>query len=159
MAVTGFNPAPGNYGEEYIALTRTLPTAVITAANTVRHMMPITAAPVALANQTEMLYYKGGALVIGGTAPSFTQTTTARVVKRSVGGTITPLSAPVTIASGQAQFSVLVFPLLPTATDTDLTIRPQAGDTVLIEVTNGPSGTVTTQPGDVQAGLKFAVLR
>lgn len=159
MAMTAFSPAPGNFGEEYCYMTRTLPTAVITAANTVRHMMPIGAAEVTAANQTEMVYYKGGALVIGGTAPSFTQATTARVVKRSSGGTITPLSSTVTIANGQAQFSVLPFPLLATATDNDRTVRPHAGDTVLIEVTNAATGTVSTQPGDVQAALKFAVLR
>lgn len=158
MAVTKFNPAPGNFGESYIALSRTLPTAVVTAANTVRHIMPMTAAEVNFANQTEMLYYKGGALVIGGAAASITGTTTARVVKRNAAGTITPLSGNATIAGNQAQFSVINFPILATATDADKTIRPNMGDNLLIEITN-TAGAVTTQPGDVQAAVKVAVLR
>lgn len=157
MANSHFRPVAGNYGEEYIALTRTLPTAVITASNTVRHYMPIVASDVTLANNTEMLYYKGGALVFGGTASSTAGTVTARVVKRNTGGTITPLSSNVTIASGTGAGTVLAFPILTTATDADKTVRPNAGDTLLVEVT--ASSTVTTQPGDVLAAVKCAVLR
>lgn len=155
--LTSFTPAAGNFGEEYITVSRTLPTAVISASATVRHMMPLVASEITTANQTELLYYKGGALTFGGTASSTAGTVTARIVKRNSAGTITPLSSTVTIPSGTTLGAVLAFPVLATATDDQRTIRPNAGDTVLVEVT--ASSTVSTQPGDVQAAVKLAVLR
>lgn len=159
MANSDFRPAAGNFGETYVALSRTLIPAVITAAGTIRHFMPIVAAEVTQANQTELLFYKGGALVFGGAVSLFTLATTARVVKRSAGGVFTPMSGSVTIATGLATGSVLAFPLSGTITDDQRTVRPNAGDTVCIEITNAATGVVTTQPADVLACVKLAVLR
>lgn len=157
MANTDFRPAAGNFGEVYICSTRALPTTVIGASATVRHFLPIPAAEITASNQTEMLYYKGGALVFGGTASSTAGTVTAKVVKRNSAGTITSLSSTVTIPSGTGTGAILAFPILTTVTDDQRTIRPNAGDTIAVEVT--ASSTVTTQPGDVQAAVKLAVLR
>ncbi len=157
MAITDFRPVAGNFGEEYITSTRTLPATVLSASATIRHYMPLVAADVTLANNTEILYYKGGALVFGGTASSTAGTVTARVVKRNSGGTITALSSTVTIPSGTTVGAILAFPVLTTATASTKTIRPNAGDTIAIEFTC--SSTVSTQPGDVQAAVKLCVLR
>jgi hypothetical protein len=158
MANTDYRPKAGDFGEQHIAVGRTLPTAVIVATDTVRHYLPIVASEIALASMTEMLYYKGGALVFGGTASSTAGTVTARIVKREASGpTFTPISATVTIPSGSTAGDVLAFPILNTATDNERTIRPNAGDSLVVEVT--ASSTVTTQPGDVQAAVKLAVLR
>ncbi len=157
MADTGFNPKAGDFGEQHIALSRTLPTNVITASNTVRHFLPLTASELSMANMTDIYFYKGGALVFGGTASSTAGTVTARIVKRNAAGTIIPLSALRTIPTGTGTGTILSFPILNTATDQARTIRPNAGDTLAVEVT--ASSTVTTQPGDVQAAVKLAVLR
>lgn len=157
MTATHFNPKPGDFGEQHIALSRELPANPITASNTVRHYLPIVASEIALSSMSEMLYYKGGALVFGGTTPTLAGATTARMVKRLAAGTIVPLSATVTIASGQATGSVLAFPILNTATDNDRTIRPNSGDTLLVEITT--AGAVSQQPTSVLASAKLAVLR
>ena len=157
MANSHFNPKAGDFGEQHIAVTRTLPTAVITASNTVRHYMPLPAAELSAEPFTDLYFYKGGALTFGGTTSSTAGTVTARVVKRNAAGTIIPLSATRTIPTGTALGTILSFPILSTATDQARTIRPSAGDTIAIEVT--ATAGVTTQPGDVQAAVKLAVLR
>lgn len=158
MANTHFNPKAGDFGEQHIAVSRTLPTAVIGASATVRHYLPIVASEISVANMTELLYYKGGALVFGGAASNTAGTVTARIVKREASGpTFTPISATVTIPSGTTAGAVLAFPVLATATDNQRTIRPNDGDALVVEIT--ASSTVTTQPGDVQAAVKLAVLR
>lgn len=157
MPNSHFNPKAGDFGEQHIAVSRTLPTAVIGASATVRHYMPITASELSLEPYTDLYFYKGGALVFGGAASNTAGTVTARVVKRNSANTITPLSATVTIPSGTTLGAVLTFPILTTATDDVKTLRPSAGDTLAIEVT--ASSTVTTQPGDVQAAIKLAVVR
>ena len=157
MPNSHFNPKAGDFGEQHIALSRTLPTAVITASGTVRHFMPITASELSLEPFTDLYFYKGGALVVGGATSSTAGTVTARVVKRNAAGTIIPMSATRTIPSGTAAGAVLTFPILATATDDIKTIRPSAGDSVAIEVT--ATAGVTTQPGDVQAAIKLAVGR
>lgn len=159
MAHTDFRPKPGDFGEQHVAISRTLPTAVVTAAGTVRHYLPIVASEIALSSMTELLYYKGGALVFGGATASITLATTARIVKRLTDATIIPISGPVTIPGAVAAGTVLAFPILNTATDNHRTIRPNDGDTLLVEITNAATGVVTTQPGDVQAAVKLAVLR
>lgn len=157
MGITDFRPKAGDFGEQHIALSRGLPTAWITASNTVRHILPITASDVDAANMTDMYYYKGGALTVGSGTSNTAGTVTARVVKRNAAGTFTNLSATRTIPTGTTAGAVFTFPILTTATDDQRTIRPQAGDTVWIEVV--ASSTVTTPPGDVQAAVKLAVLR
>jgi hypothetical protein len=157
MANSHFNPKAGDFGEQHIAVTRTLPTAVIGASATVRHYLPLPAAELSQEPFTDLYFYKGGALVFGGATSSTAGTVTARVVKRNAAGTIIPLSANRTIPSGTALGAILSFPILNTATDQQRTIRPSAGDTIAIEVT--ASSTVSTQPGDVQAAVKLAVLR
>jgi hypothetical protein len=157
MPNSHFNPKAGDFGEQHIAVSRTLPTAVITASNTVRHFMPITASELSLEPYTDLYFYKGGALVFGGTASSTAGTVTARVVKRNAAGTIIPLSSTRTIPTGTGTGVVLTFPILTTATDDIKTIRPSAGDSLAIEVT--ASAGVTTQPADVQAAIKLAVVR
>lgn len=158
MANTDFRPKAGDFGEQHIALSRVLPTAAFTAAGTVRHYLPVVASEVTATGMTEMLYYKGGAIVFGGTAPTVSVSVTGRIVKRATGGTITPLSSTATIATGQATGSVLNFPILTTATDNDRTVRPNAGDTLLVEFTQA-SGTVGVQPTEVHVAVKCAVLR
>lgn len=157
MPNSHFNPKAGDFGEQHIAVSRTLPTAVIGASSTVRHYMPLTASELSTEPHTDLYFYKGGALVFGGAASDTAGTVTARVIKRNTAGTIIPLSATRTIPSGTTLGAVLNFPILSTATDTIKTIRPSAGDTLAIEVT--ATSTVTTQPGDVQAALKLAVVR
>lgn len=156
MPTTHFVPAPGNYGETYIAVGRTLPTAVIGASATVRHVMPVPASQITAFK--ELLFYKGGQLEVGGAAvSSFAGAVTARMVKRVTGGTIVPLSASVTITTGTTAFDKWVFPVLTTATQADLTIRPNDGDSLCVEIT--ATSTVTTQPADVVVCCKLAVLR
>lgn len=157
MPNSHFNPKAGDFGEQHVALSRTLPTAVIGASATVRHYMPLTASELSLEPYTDLYFYKGGALVFGGATSNTAGTVTARVIKRNSAGTIIPISATRTIPSGTALGAVLTFPILTTATDDIKTIRPSAGDTIAIEVT--ASSTVTTQPGDVQAAIKLAVVR
>lgn len=159
MSVTHFVPAPGHYGETYLSACATLPTTVISAAGTARHYLPMPAAEVTLGNQKELLYYKGGALTFGGTASSTSGAVTARVVKRNSAGTITALSSTVTIPSGTGTGSILAFPILTTATDNDKTLRPNDGDTIAVEVTQAGGGSVSTQPANVTAAVKLAVLR
>lgn len=157
MSISFYSPKAGDFGEQHIAVSRTLPTAVIAASSTVRHFMPITASELSIEPHTDLYYYKGGALVFGGATSSTAGTVTARVVKRNAAGTIIPMSATRTIPSGTAAGAVLNFPILGTATDDIKTIRPSAGDTVAIEIT--ATAGVTTQPGDVQAAVKLAVVR
>ena len=156
MANSHFVPAPGNFGEQYLLSCRTLPTAVISASATVRHYMPLCASPVS--GFPELLYFKGGQLQVGGSATSsFAGTVTARVVKRNSAGTVTPMSASVTLTTGITLGGVATFTLSSSVTDADRTIRPNDGDTIAIEVT--ASSTVATQPADVQAGVKLCVLK
>lgn len=150
-------PYPGDFGEEQFAVTRTLPATIITAEATVRHFLPIVANEVS--RHPAILYYKGGAWTQGSATSDFTGATTARIVKRSSAGTITPLSATVSLTDGETAGTVLVFPILSTATDIHKTIRPSSGDSLAIEVTNASGGTVTTQPGDVQVGVLLAKVR
>lgn len=157
MADSSFTPKPGDYGEQHIALSRTLPTAVIGASSTVRHFLPLTASEIDAQGFTDLYFYKGGALVFGGAASNTAGTVTARIVKRNAAGDFTPLSATRTIPSGTDAGDILSFPVLSSATDGARTIRPNAGDTLAVEVT--ASSTVTTQPGDVQAAVKLAVIR
>jgi hypothetical protein len=56
------------------------------------------------------------------------------------------------------QFTKYIFPILTSATEANLTISPNDGDSLCIEVTAG-AGTVTTQPANVGAAIKLAVLR
>lgn len=157
MATSDFRPAAGNFGEVYIASTITLPANPITASGTATHYLPVPAAEVTAANQTEMLYYKGGALTFGGTASSTAGTVTAQMFKRDSGGTFTAISNTVTIPSGTGAGAILAFPLLTTATDAHRTIRPNAGDTLVCRIV--ASSTVSTQPTNVLAAAKLAVLR
>ena len=157
MPNSDFRPYPGNFGEEYIVLHRTLPATAITAAGTTTVYLPTVASPVSAF--PELLYYKGGALVLGGTAPSFTQATTARVAKRTSGGVVTGLSGYVTIATGGATGTVYVFPALAGATDSQLTVRPNSSDNIIVEIVNAATGTVITQPSDVLVGVKVAALK
>ncbi len=158
MANTDFRAKAGDFGEQHIALSRVLPTAAFTAAGTVRHYLPIVASEVTSTGMTEMLYYKGGAIVFGGTAPTVSVSVTGRIVKRNSVGTITPISGNATVVTAQATGSVLHFPILTTATDDQRTVRPNAGDSLLVEFTQA-SGTVGVQPTDVHVAVKLAVLR
>lgn len=157
MAATDFRPAAGNFGETYVLSSTTLPASPFTASNTATHYLPIPAAEVTAANQTEMLYYKGGALTFGGTASNTAGTVTAQVFKRDSGGNFTALSNTVTIPSGTGAGSILAFPVLTTATDNARTLRPNAGDTLTVRIVC--SSTVSTQPTNVSAAVKLAVLR
>jgi hypothetical protein len=157
MGITDFRPKAGDFGEQHIAVTRTLPTAVIGASATVRHYMPLPAAELSAEPFTDLYFYKGGALTFGGATSSTAGTVTARVVKRNAAGTFIPISSTRTIPTGTTAGTVFTFPRLTTATDDQRTVRPQAGDTLWIEVV--ASSTVTTPPGDTQAALKLAVLR
>jgi hypothetical protein len=157
MGITDFRPKAGDFGEQHIAVSRTLPTAWITASNTVRHILPITASDVDQANATDMYYYKGGALTVGSGTSNTAGTVTARVVKRNAAGTFIPISSTRTIPTGTTAGTVFTFPRLDAVTADQRTVRPQAGDTLWIEVV--ASSTVTTPPGDTQAALKLAVLR
>jgi len=159
MATSHFVPAPGNFGENYVLACRELPATVVTASTTNRFPVPIPASQVS--SFKELLYYKGGRLEVMGVAtPSFAGTTTARVVKRSSAGTITALSDSVTLVTGVSgvQFTKYIFPILTSATESALTISPNDGDSLCVEVTAG-AGTVTTQPANVGAAIKLAVLR
>ena len=159
MATSHFVPAPGNFGENYVLACRELPATVVTASTTNTFPVPIPASQVS--SFKELLYYKGGRLeVMGSQTPAFAGTTTARVVKRSSGGTITALSDSVTLTtgSGGGQFTKYIFPILTSATAANLTISPNDGDSLCVEVTAG-AGTVTTQPLNVGAAIKLAVLR
>jgi hypothetical protein len=157
MRVSSFMPKPGDFGEQHVVVSRTLPTAVITATNTVRHIMPIVGSEIAVDRMHDLYFYKGGSLTVGGPASSTAGTVTARIVKRNSAGTFTNLSGTVTIPTGTGAGSVLVFPILATATGDQRTIRPNSGDTLWVEVV--ATAGVTTQPGDVQAAVKLAVLR
>lgn len=159
MSLTHFVPAPGNYGETYIASCGNLPSTVISAGATVRHFLPIPASEITFSGRSEMLFYKGGALTFGGTASATTGAVTARVVKRNSAGTITPLSNTVTIPNGTGTGVILAFPVSTTASDRDKTILPNSGDTLAIEVTQAGGGSVSTQPANVSAAVKLAVLR
>ncbi|MFO0240302.1 hypothetical protein [Gemmatimonas sp.] len=159
MAISHFVPAPGNYGENYIAVGRTLPATAITAAGTIRHFIGVPASPLTATGRSELLYFKGGALTFGGTASSTTGAVTARIVKRLSGGTIVPISGTVTIPTGTGTGVVLAVPLLAVASDNDLTLKPNAGEALAVEITQAGGGTVATQPGDVQVAVKMAVLR
>jgi hypothetical protein len=121
MSNTDFRPKAGDFGEQHIALSRVMPTAAFTAANVLRHYLPMVASEITVSSMTEMLYYKGGALVFGGVAPVVSVSVTARIVKRNSGGTITPISGNATIVTAQAVGSVLTFPILATATDNERT--------------------------------------
>ena len=156
MANSHFLAYPGNFGEEYVVLQRTLPTTVLGAAATVRHVLPTVGS--AVSAFPNLLYFKDGSLAIGGAAMSITGTTTARAVKRSSAGVITALSGSVTISGTSAQFSVHHFPNDAAISDSDRTIRPNSGDLVLVEFTNA-AGVLTTQPGDVQASVRCTVLK
>ncbi len=96
--------------------------------------------------------------MFGGTAPTISVSVTARIVKRNSVGTITPLTSNATIVTAQAIGSVIPFPILNTATDNDRTIRPNAGDTLLVEFIQA-SGTVSVQPTELHCAVKLAVLR
>lgn len=159
MPNSHFVPAPGNYGEIYVLASRELPATVITASTTNTFPIPISASPVAAFKA--LLFYKGGRLeVMGAGTPSFAGTTTARVIKRSSAGTVTALSESVTLTTGAGgvQFTKYIFPILTTATDAALTISPNDGDSLCVEVTAG-AGAVTTQPTSVGVGIRLAVLR
>lgn len=158
MSNTDYRPKAGDFGEQHIAVSRIMPTTAFTAAGVLRHYLPMVASEITTSNMTEMLYYKGGALVFGGTAPTISVSVTARIVKRNSGGTITPISGNATIVTAQAIGSVLTFPILNTATDDQRTIRPNAGDTLLVEFTQS-SGTVGVQPTELHVAVKLAVLR
>lgn len=157
MANSDFRPAAGNFGEVYIAATATLSANPITASSTQDHYIPIPAAEVTAANQTEMLFYKGAALTFGGTASSTAGTVTAQMFKRSSGGTFTAISNTVTIPTGTGAGAILAFPILTTATDNARTLRPNAGDTLVCRIV--ASSTVSTQPTNVRCAAKLAVLR
>lgn len=157
MGMSHFNPAAGNFGEQYIAANATLSANPITASNTQDHYIPLPAAEVTAANQTEMLYYKGAALTFGGTASSTAGTVTAQMFKRASGGAFTAVSNTVTIPTGTGAGAILAFPLLTTATDNHRTFRPNAGDTLVCRIV--ASSTVATQPTNVRCAAKMAVLR
>lgn len=157
MANTDFRPAAGNFGETYISANAPLAANPITASSTQDHYIPLPAAEVTAANQTEMLFYKGGALTFGGTASSTAGTVTAQMFKRNSGGTFTAVSNTVTIPSGTGAGAILAFPILATATDNQRTFRPNAGDTLVCRIV--ASSTVATQPTSVHAAAKMAVLR
>ena len=159
MPNSHFVPAPGNYGEVYVKASRELPATVITASATNTFPLPLSASPVSAFKS--LLYYKGGRIeVMGSATPDFAGVTTARVVKRSTAGVVTALSESVTLTTGAggAQFTKYIFPILPTATDAALTISPNDGDSLCVQVTAG-AGTVTTQPANVGVGIRLAVLR
>lgn len=157
MGVSHFNPAAGNFGEVYIAACANLAANPITASGTQNHYVPVPAAEVTASNQTEMLYYKGAAITFGGTASSTAGTVTAQIMKRDSGGSFTAISNTVTIPSGTGAGAILAFPLLATATDSQRTIRPNAGDTLVCRIV--ASSTVATQPTNVSVAAKLAVLR
>lgn len=157
MGISDYRPKAGDFGEQHVVVSRTLPTAVATASDTVRHALPLVGSEIAVSNMTDMYFYKGGALVFGGADSVSAGTVTARIVKRNVAGTFTNLSNTVTIPSGTGAGDILTFPILNTARDNDRTIRPNAGDTLWVQVV--ASSTVGTQPGDVQAAVKLAVIR
>ena len=157
MPNSDFRPYPGNFGEEYTVLHRTMQATVIVAGGTATHYVPAVASPVAAFPQ--LYYYKAGSLVLGGTVPSFTQATTARACKRAIGGGITPLTGYVTITTGDPTGTIYVFPLLLGLTDNQATIRPNSGDNIIIQIVNAATGTVTTQPGEMLAAVKVANLK
>jgi hypothetical protein len=156
MANSHFLAHAGNFGEVYSVFQRTLPTTVVGAAATVRHVLPIAGS--AVTAFPNLFYFKDGSVCIGGAAMSLTGTTTARAVKRNSAGTITPLSGSVTISGTAAQFTIHHFPNDATISDGDRTIRPNSGDLLLVEFTNA-AGVLTTQPGDVQAAVRVTVLK
>lgn len=156
MANSHFAPAPGNFGETYIVTSRTLPTTTIGASSTVRHYLALPAS--AVSGFPNLFYFKDASLVVGGSATSsFAGTVTARIVKRNSAGTITAMSASTTIATGITLGGTVDMTLSSSISDTDRTVRPNSGDTVAVEIT--ASSTVTTQPADVQAAIRFTVLR
>lgn len=152
--ITAFRPHPGSHNEEYLALTLPLPANPATQAGTQRHFVPV---PMGRLSQVpNVFFWKDAALAINGSVvPDHTGTMTARVVKRSAGGTVTPLSATVTIADAQAQFSTFRFSAT-TATDVELTINET--DQIGVEITHA-GGTITTQPSSVVFVCRLGVVR
>lgn len=157
MAITDFRPAAGNFGEQYIAACAPLAANPITASGTQNHFIPVPAADVTAANQTELLFYKDAAITFGGTASSTAGTVTAQMFKRNSAGTFTPISNTVTIPTGTGAGVILALPLLPTAREDERTLRPNAGDTLVCRIV--ATSTVTTQPTNVFVAAKLAVLR
>lgn len=157
MADTSFKAKPGSMGEQHVLVDATITATPFTSGGTVRHLRALPQGDINVQGRTNLFFYKDGVLGFpSATAPTFTGTVVARVVKRLAGGSFVPLSGDASVTTGQAQFTQLRFPALATVTDAQRTINE--GEWVGVEIVNA-GGTVSAQPGAIDFTLRFAVLR